>query len=63
MGDATKGTLILKRRVGERIVIANGSIVITVLGGGKISVECPKVISVHRGEVFDKIKETANAQA
>lgn len=53
MGD--KGTLILKRKVGERIVIGNGVIVITQLEGHRISIEAPKNIAVHRGELFDKI--------
>ena len=52
-----KGTLILKRKVGERIVLGNGVIVITMLANHRISIEAPKNISVHRGELFDKIKE------
>jgi carbon storage regulator CsrA len=52
-----KGTLILKRKIGERIVIGNGAIVVTVLADHRFSIEAPKNISVHRGELFDKIKE------
>ena len=59
-----KGTLILKRRVGERIVIGDGAIVVTVLADHRFSIEAPKTISVHRGELFDKIKEVGvNAEA
>ena len=43
-----KGTLILKRRVGERIVIGDGAIVVTVLADHRFSIEAPKTISVHR---------------
>lgn len=57
-----KGTLILKRKVGERIVIGNGAIVITQLANNRISIEAPKEISVHRGELFDKIKEVRNVE-
>ena len=44
-----KGTLILKRKVGERIVIGDGAIVVTVLADHRFSIEAPKNISVHRG--------------
>ncbi len=57
-----KGTLLLKRKVGERIVIGNGVIVITILPNHKYAVEAPKNISVHRGELFDKIKEDGNVK-
>lgn len=56
------GKLILKRKVGERIVIGNGAIVITQLANNRISIEAPKEISVHRGELFDKIKEVRNVE-
>ena len=47
--------LVLKRRVGERIFIANGLIVITLVEGrtdaARIGIECPRDIPVHREEV------------
>lgn len=51
--------LILTRRVGEAIVI-NEAIVVTVLGvkGNqvRIGVNAPKTVSVHREEIFERIK-------
>jgi len=55
------GKLILKRKIGERVILGDGAITITVLPGHKLAIECPKNISVHRGELFDKIKESRNA--
>lgn len=52
--------LVLKRRVGESLVI-DDKITITVLGQSanqmKLGIEAPKYISVHRQEVHDIIQE------
>ena len=51
--------LILTRRVGEAIVIGE-EVTVTVLGvkGNqvRIGVNAPKTVSVHREEIFDRIK-------
>lgn len=53
-------SLMLSRRIGERIVIAN-NIVITLVGiNGKqarIGVDAPKDISVHREEIQKRIDD------
>jgi len=55
--------LILTRRVGETLMIGD-SVSVTVLGvkGNqvRIGVDAPKDISVHREEIFNRIKEEAN---
>jgi carbon storage regulator CsrA len=57
-----KGTLVLKRKVGEKIVLGDGVIVITTLKNNRLMIECPRNISVHRAEVFEqKKKESRNA--
>ena len=57
--------LVLSRKMNERIVIAGGEIVLTVVSirGDKvrIGVEAPKDISVHRGEVQDAIDRVGGA--
>jgi carbon storage regulator len=51
--------LILTRRVGEAVVIGE-EVTVTVLGvkGNqvRIGVTAPKSVSVHRDEIFDRIK-------
>jgi carbon storage regulator len=51
--------LILTRRVGEAVVIGE-EVTVTVLGvkGNqvRIGVDAPKTVSVHREEIFDRIK-------
>jgi carbon storage regulator len=51
--------LILTRRVGEAVVIGD-EVTVTVLGvkGNqvRIGVNAPKTVSVHREEIFDRIK-------
>ena len=51
--------LILTRRVGEAVVIGE-DVTVTVLGvkGNqvRIGVNAPKTVSVHREEIFDRIK-------
>ncbi len=52
--------LVLTRKLGETIVISD-NIKVTVIGISgkqvKLGIEAPKGISVHREEVFQKIKE------
>jgi carbon storage regulator len=51
--------LILTRRVGETVVIGN-DVTVTVLGikGNqvRIGVKAPKSVSVHREEIFERIR-------
>jgi carbon storage regulator len=51
--------LILTRRVGEALVIGEG-VTVSVLGvkGNqvRIGIDAPKNVSVHRQEIFDRIK-------
>lgn len=51
--------LCLKRYPGETIVINNGEIVITVIdvkfGFTRLGIEAPRQVTVHRGEVQDRI--------
>jgi len=51
--------LILTRRVGEAVVIGE-DVTVTVLGvkGNqvRVGVNAPKTVSVHREEIFDRIK-------
>lgn len=52
--------LVLSRRIGESLVIAD-DIRLTVLGvsGGQVrlGIEAPKHISVHREEIYEKIQQ------
>jgi carbon storage regulator len=52
--------LILTRKVGERIMIAD-NIIVTILGfyrdSIKIGIEAPKDIPIHREEIYRKIAE------
>jgi carbon storage regulator len=52
--------LILTRRINESIMINDGQVTIKVLGvrGNqvRIGIEAPKEVSVHREEIFNKIK-------
>ena len=58
--------LILTRRVGEAVVI-DEEVTVTVLGvkGNqvRIGVNAPKSVSVHREEIFERIKNERNASA
>ena len=51
--------LVLTRKVGETVVI-NDNITLTVLGiqGGqiKVGINAPKAVSVHREEIYQRIK-------
>lgn len=52
--------LVLTRRHNEKIIIGNRLVNITLLHIGKTSVrigiDAPKELSVHREEIYDKIK-------
>ena len=56
--------LILTRRVGESVVIGE-DVTVTVLGvkGNqvRIGINAPKTVSVHREEIFDRIKSGRGA--
>ncbi len=58
--------LILTRRVGETLIIGD-EVTVTVLGvkGNqvRIGVNAPKEISVHREEIYDRIKREQEASA
>ncbi len=56
--------LVLTRRVGETLVIADGLIKVAVLGikGNqvRIGVHAPKEVSVYRDEIYQRIQEQQN---
>ncbi len=58
--------LILTRRVGEAVVI-DEEVTVTVLGvkGNqvRIGVNAPKTVSVHREEIFERIKNERNTSS
>lgn len=58
--------LILTRRVGETLMIGN-EVTVTVLGvkGNqvRIGVNAPKDVSVHREEIFERIKREEDGQS
>jgi carbon storage regulator len=57
--------LILTRRVGEAVMIGD-EVTVTVLGvkGNqvRIGVNAPKTVSVHREEIFDRIKSEKHGE-
>jgi len=54
------GILALSRKAGETVILGDGVIEITVISirGNKVRIafKCPLNISIHRGEVFARIK-------
>ena len=54
--------LVLTRRIGEKIIVGDKDLVITVLdsdnrgGRVKIGISAPKETAVHREEIYKKIK-------
>lgn len=52
--------LILTRRINERVMIDDGSIIVRILGvhGNQIRLgfEAPKDVSIHREEIFERIQ-------
>jgi len=59
--------LVLSRKRNESIVIDNGTVVVTVveIRGDKVrlGIEAPRPVSVHRGEIYERIREQAQAVA
>lgn len=54
--------LTLTRRIGEKLIIGDDIVVVikAICGGQvKVSVEAPKTLSIHREEVYLRIKEQA----
>ncbi len=52
--------LIITRKAGERITIGDDVVVTIIEVKGslvKVGIEAPKSVSVHRQEIYDKIKE------
>ena len=53
--------LVLTRSVGERLIINNGEIKLSVLeikgNQVRIGIEAPKNIAIHREEIFNRIKK------
>ena len=55
------GMLVLGRRVGKSIILGDGEIKITVLGMEddgqvRIGIDAPDHVSIHREEIFEKLK-------
>ncbi len=57
--------LVLTRSVGERLIINNGEIKLSILevkgNQVRIGIDAPRNVSVHREEIFDRIKAEDNA--
>ena len=58
--------LILKRRVGETVMIGN-DVTVTVLGvkGNqvRVGINAPKTVAVHREEIYERIKREQEGNA
>lgn len=59
--------LVLTRSVGERLIIKDGEIRLNVLevkgNQVRIGIDAPKHISVHREEIYNRIKAEAEPEA
>lgn len=57
--------LILTRKVGEKIVIGDGDIVFEILnnknGQVRVGISAPDHVSIHREEIFNRIKNSEKA--
>lgn len=53
--------LVLTRTVGERLIINNGEIKLSVLevkgSQVRIGIDAPKNVAIHREEIFERIKK------
>ena len=58
--------LVLTRTAGQRLIIGNAEIILTVLevhgGQVRIGIDAPKHISVHREEIYQRIQEESRAK-
>ena len=56
-----KGNLIITRRVGESLIIGDNEIEVSVLGVKgdqvRLSIRADKNTTIHRSEIFDRIKK------
>ena len=58
--------LVLSRKCGERIVIGpNIELTIVDIGGGKVrlGVEAPRDVSIHRQEIYRRIRDESRHEA
>ena len=58
--------LVLTRSVGERLIINDGEIKISILevkgNQVRIGIDAPRNVSIHREEIFNRIQEENNDQ-
>lgn len=58
--------LVLTRSVGERLIINDGEIKLSVLevkgNQVRIGIDAPKSVVIHREEIYNRIKQEAEAQ-
>jgi carbon storage regulator len=59
--------LVLTRTVGERLIINNGEIKLSVLevkgSQVRIGIDAPKNVDIHREEIFERIKKGETEKA
>ncbi len=59
--------LVLTRTVGERLIINNGEIKLSVLevkgSQVRIGIDAPKNVAIHREEIFERIKKGEKEKA
>lgn len=57
--------LVLTRSIGERLIINNGEVKISILevkgNQVRLGIDAPRNVSVHREEIFDRIKSEEGA--